>query len=590
VLDDILPFVSKPGRYLGNEWNVVHKDWESAQVKVALCYPDIYELGMSNLGLQILYSIINRRKDSLAERVYAPGLDMEEMLRDRGIPLFSLESKKPLRDFDIIGFSLQHELSYTNILNILSLAKIPLYFRDRNGKFPLIIAGGPSASNPEPLADFFDAFVLGDGEEVIEEIIETYKNRSSNLQSASWSSRLQSASWSSRLQSASGNRRSGLLESLAKIPGVYVPSLYEVNYKEDGTIERVETKEDGIPERIEKRVVDLESCHYPLEPLVPLVDISQNRLNLEIQRGCPHHCHFCQSQAVYGPCRVRSKKRLLEIAEVSLRSTGYDEISLTSLSSTDYSGIEELIGEFLVRYGKNRTSVSLPSLRPDRFSLDLAIQIQQVRKTGLTFAPEAGSERLRKLIGKEISHEDFISAISQAYHAGWKLIKLYFMIGLPTEEQDDIEAIIELVKEPKDRHKNLNFNITIAPFVPKPHTPFQWLPMEKLTELRRKKDYLTHRLPAQIKGHTVESSFLEAVFSRGDRRLGVVLKKAWEMGCKFDQWKEHFRFDIWEQAFSKCSIDPGFYVYRKRDFEEVLPWSHLIYVKKGTGYFFDWGN
>ena len=559
VLDDILPLVSKPGRYLGNEWNVVHKDWESAQVKVVLCYPDMYELGMSNLGLQILYSIINQREDSLAERVYAPGLDVEEILKDRGIPLFSLESKKPLKDFDIIGFTLQHELSYTNILNILNLANIPLRSRNRDGKFPLIIAGGPSASNPEPLADFIDAFVLGDGEEVIEEIIETYKN------------------WSSRLQSASGNKGNGLLKALTKIPGVYVPSLYEVNYKEDGTIQRMERKEAGIPERIEKRVVNLETSHYPLAPLVPLIDISQNRLNLEIQRGCPHSCRFCQSQAVYGPCRVRSRKRLLEIAKVSLKSTGYDEISLTSLSSTDYPGIEGLIGEFLACFGKNHTSVSLPSLRPDKFSLALAIRIQKIRKTGLTFAPEAGSERLRRLIGKKISDEEFTSTISQAYNAGWRLVKLYFMIGLPTEEEEDIEAIIRLVKEPKTRHKNLNFNITIAPFVPKPHTPFQWLPMEKLTELRRKKDYLSRRLPAQIKGHTVESSFLEAVFSRGDRRLGMVLEKAWEMGCKFDQWKEHFRFHIWEEAFSRSSIDPDFYVYRKRDFEEILPWSHLIY-------------
>jgi radical SAM family uncharacterized protein len=549
LLSDILPFVSKPGRYLGNEWNVVHKDWESVQVKVALCYPDIYELGMSNLGLQILYSIINQRGDSLAERVYAPGLDMEEILNRRGISLFSLETKRPLKEFDIIGFTLQHELSYTNILNILNLAKIPLRYENRDGKFPLIIAGGPSASNPEPLADFIDAFVLGDGEEVIEEIVETY----------------------------SKHKGKGLLKALAKIPGVYVPSLYEVNYREDGTIERMERKEAGIPERIEKRVADLEVSHYPLAPLVPLIDISQNRLNLEIQRGCPHSCRFCQSQAVYGPCRVRSKERLLEIAEASLKSTGYDEISLTSLSSTDYPEIEGLIGEFVARYEKNHTSISLPSLRPDKFSLELATRVQRVRKTGLTFAPEAGSERLRRLIGKEISDEDFISTISRACNAGWRLVKLYFMIGLPTEQEEDIEMIVRLVKEPKRRHKNLNFNITIAPYVPKPHTPFQWLPMEKLTELRRKKDYLARRLPAEIKGHNVEASFLEAVFSRGDRRLGMVLEKAWEMGCRFDQWKEHFHFDIWEEAFSQCAVDPDFYVYRKRDFEEILPWSHLIY-------------
>lgn len=561
-LDDILPFVSKPGRYLGNEWNVVHKDWETARVKVALCYPDIYELGMSNLGLQILYSIINHREDSLAERVYAPGLDMEEILKKRGIPLFSLESKKPLKDFDIVGFTLQHELSYTNILNILNLAKIPLRSHNREGNFPLIIAGGPSASNPEPLADFIDAFVLGDGEEVIEEIIETYIN------------------WNSRFQSGFGNKRKGLFKSLAKIPGVYVPSLYKVNYKQDGTIERIERREAGIQERIEKRVVNLECSHYPLAPLVPLIDISQNRLNLEIQRGCPHRCRFCQSQVVYGPCRVRSRKRLLEIAQASLKSTGYDEISLTSLSTTDYPGIEGLIGEFLACFAKSHTSVSLPSLRPDRFSLNLAIRMQKVRKPGLTFAPEAGSERLRRSIGKEISDEDFLSAISQAYNAGWKLLKLYFMIGLPGEKEEDIEAIVRLLRELKSRHRNLNFNITVAPFVPKPHTPFQWLPMEKVTELRRKKEYLSHRLPAQIKGHNVESSFLEAVFSRGDRRLGMVLEKAWEMGCKFDQWKEHFHFDIWEEAFSKCSIDPGFYVYRKRDPEEIQPWSHLLYKTK----------
>ena len=555
MLDEILPFVSKPGRYLGNEWNAIHKDWGSARVRVALCYPDIYELGMSNLGLQILYSIINQREDSLAERVYAPGEDMEEILRARGIPLFSLESKKPLRDFDIIGFTLQHELCYANILNILSLAKIPLRSQDRKGKFPLIIAGGPSASNPEPLADFIDAFVLGDGEEVIVEILEVHKK----------------------------DRGSNLLRALANIPGVYVPSLYEVRYKEDGTLESIERKAEGIPERIEKRVIDLESSQYPLSPLVPLIDISQNRLNLEIQRGCPHLCHFCQSQAIYGPCRVRSKERLLEIADASLRSTGYDEISLTSLSSTDYPGIRGLISEFLARYGRSYTSISLPSLRPDKFSLDLAIQIQKIRKTGLTLAPEAGSERLRRLIGKEISDQDFVSAIFQAYDAGWRLVKLYFMIGLPTEGDDDIEAIIRLVREARNGHKNLNFNITIAPFVPKPHTPFQWLPMEKLTELRRKKEYLSRRLPAQIKGHTVESSFLEGVFSRGDRRLGIVLEKAWEMGCKFDQWKEHFRFNIWMEVFSQCSIEPDFYVYRERDPSEILPWSHLIFEKGKKG-------
>jgi len=548
-LDEILPFVSKPGRYLGNEWNAVHKDWESVQVKVALCYPDVYELGMSNLGLQILYSIINQREDSLAERVYAPGLDMEEILRKRGIPLFSLESRRPLGDFDIIGFTLQHELSYTNILNILNLGGIPLRSRDRDGNFPLIIAGGPCASNPEPLADFVDAFVLGDGEDVIGEIVDTYREY----------------------------RGKGALKALAKVPGVYVPSFYEVNYGEDGTIERLNIKEDGIPENIEKRVADLELSCYPLAPLVPLIDISQNRLNLEIQRGCPHSCYFCQSHAVYGPCRVRSKERLLEIAEASLISTGYDEISLTSLSSTDYPEIEGLISELLARYEKNHTSISLPSLRPDGFSLELAVRVQKVRKTGLTFAPEAGSERLRRLIGKEISDEDFISTISQAYNAGWRLVKLYFMIGLPTEKEEDIEAIIGLVKELKIRHKNLNFNITIAPFVPKPHTPFQWLPMEKLTELRRKKDHLSRRLPAHVKGHNVEASFLEAVFSRGDRRLAEVLEKAWEMGCRFDQWKEHFRFNIWMESFSQCATDPDFYVYRKRDSEELLPWSHLIY-------------
>jgi len=555
LLDDILPLVSKPGRYLGSEWNVARKNWDSVKVRIALCYPDIYELGMSNIGLQILYSIINRREDSLAERVYAPGLDMEEVLKKKGLSLFSLESKRPLKDFDIIGFTLQHELSYTNILNILNLAEIPLRSHERNGKFPLIVAGGPSAANPEPLAEFIDAFVLGDGEEVVEEIIEVYKRYG----------------------------RNGILKALANIPGVYVPSLYQVSYREDGTIERIERKEPGIPERIEKRTVDIETAHYPLKPLVPLIDISQNRLNLEIQRGCPHGCHFCQSRAVYGPCRMRSKRRLLEIAETSLKSTGYDEISLISLSSTDYPEIEALIDELLTRYEKSQTSISLPSLRPDKFSLELALRIQKVRKTGLTFAPEAGSERLRKFIGKEISNDDFISAISQSYSAGWRLVKLYFMIGLPSEEEADIEAIIELVREPKRRHKNLNFNITIAPFVPKPHTPFQWLPMERLVQLRRKKEYLFRHLPGHVKGHIVESSFLEGVFSRGDRRLGAVLEKAWEMGCKFDQWKEYFRFDMWQEAFSKCSINPDFYVYRERDFKEILPWSHLIYSRMGNG-------
>ena len=556
-IDKILPLVRKPSRYINCEWNSVHKK-EKDTLKICLCFPDLYEIGMSNLGMQILYYIINRRSDAVCERVYAPDIDLEKILCNRNIPLFSLESRRPLNKFDILGFSIACELNYTNVLNILTLGQIPLYSRERERGFPLVIAGGFAVCNPEPLADFIDIFVLGEGEEVIGEIIDEVYKAGYNIQDS----------------------KEGILSQLSKIKGVYIPSFYKVSYKSNATLLGVFPNRKDIPYKINKRIVNLEKVFSPTHPLVSLMNIIHNRLTLEIQRGCNRGCRFCQAGMIYRPRRERSKDKLIEIAEQCLRNTGYKEISLSSLSSSDYTQIIDLIISLFNKYERERVSISLPSLRSDRFFPVLAKYLQKVKKGGLTFAPEAGSQRLRNIINKGIEEEEIFSAIGYARQYGWRLIKLYFMIGLPFEEGKDIEAITLLVNKIKKKYPTLSLNVSLSFFVPKPHTPFQWVGQAKIEELKRKKMYLSKNLPGQVKTNYVEVSFLEGVFARGDRRLGEVIKEAYFKGCRLDQWKEHFQFIFWQEAFDKTGIDPTFYNQRIREFDELFCWDHLDFGLK----------
>jgi len=549
-LNTILPLIDKPGRYLANEINSIRKPWETAEVKILLSYPDLYELGMSNQGLEILYNIINEKEGCLAERVYAPAQDMEALLRKNKIPLFSLESKHSVSEFNIIGFTLQYELSFTNVLNILDLAGIPVYASERDERYPLVIAGGPCSCNPEPMADFMDLFVIGDGEQAITEIMCVYRQNSKK-------------------------QKNELLRELAKIEGVYVPSLYAVAYNDDGTAGGIKPLAENVPAIIKKAVVDINDFNYPVKQLVPLIKTVHNRLTLEIQRGCAHNCRFCQARVYYYPLRVRARNVLTSMADEGLKCTGYDEISLSSLSSVDYPGIESLVKELIVKYKNDKISVSLSSLRPDRFSLELASLISQTRKTGLTFALESASSRLRDVLGKKIDEETVIQTITDAYRKGWKLIKLYFMIGLPTEKKEDVETIVGFIRKVKRINKDLNLNITVSNFVPKPHTPFQWVAQENIGVLREKSQYLQNNLKGKVKPSRMEASLLEAVFARGDRKLGRVINEAWKLGCRFDQWSEHFRFDLWKQAFSSQGISMEFYATRERSTEEVFPWDHI---------------
>ncbi|MFH1783348.1 MAG: TIGR03960 family B12-binding radical SAM protein [bacterium] len=552
-IEKLLPFVKRPTRYIGQELNVViksdKKEDGTDRVKVALAFPDIYEIGMSNLGLKILYEIINASDNALAERAYSPWTDMEELLRQRNIPLFSIETRKPLGEFDIIGFSLGYELSYSNVLNMLNLSHVPLRTKDRNSSHPLVIAGGPCCFNPEPVADFIDLFVIGDAEEAIIEIIECFRaNRDIE--------------------------REELLLKMAAIDGIYVPSLYNVSYNDSGKIKSVEPRNKNVPAKVKKLTVDIDKALYPLRPLVPFMQVVHNRVIVEIMRGCARGCRFCQAGFVYRPRRERSLDRIVSIAKQNLNCTGYEDVSLSSLSSTDYSDIENLIKELNTQFSGSKVSVSLPSLRANNFSVSLAQSISRVKKSGLTFAPEAGTERLRRVIGKNITDDEIIQTIGKAYEAGWKLVKLYFMIGLPTETQDDIEGIITLVKDIKSRYRRLDINVTVSSFAPKAHTPFQWAGQEDMAQLRKKKNYLAKKLPASVKWHKVESSFLEAVFARGGRRLGDVIERAFEAGAGFDGWDECFKFDVWMDAFDKTGLDPKSYI-SSIDTGSVLAWDHI---------------
>ena len=558
-LDDLLPFVEKPSRYLGSEINTIKKDPGSAKLRIALAFPDLYEIGTSHFGLQILYHILNRHGDIAAERVFAPAQDMEARLRETGQPLFSLESHEPVNQFDIIGFSLLYELNYTNVLTILDLAGIPFLAADRDADDPLIIAGGPCTCNPEPVADFFDAIVIGDGENVILEMARAWLD------------------W----KKDTADDRSGLLKVWSQIDGVYVPSFFEPGYDDNGF--QIVAPRNPDYQRVERAIVgDLDQIPFPEEPVIAYGRPVHDRLRLEVSRGCTRGCRFCQARMIYRPVRERSPEQLMSLAARSIAATGYEDLSLLSLSTGDYGCIAPLMEQLMVNFESDNVAISLPSLRAGTLTPELMKLIKKVRKTGFTIAPEAGSQRLRDVINKNISEEEIIDTVQNAFELGWQVIKLYFMIGLPTETVADLEELVTLVnklrkiKGPKGRWGKIN--VSVATFIPKAHTPFQWAAQLSLAESRAKINWLHHqlRLPGiQFKWQNPEVSWLEGLWARGDRRLSRLLLAAYNKGCKFDGWSDQFNYPAWEAAMAETGIDPDFFAVRKRDVGEPLPWDHI---------------
>jgi radical SAM family uncharacterized protein/radical SAM-linked protein len=548
--------VEKPARYMGGEMGSSRK--AAAELRFALAFPDVYEVGMSHLGLRILYHVLNQVEGFAAERVFAPWPDMEAQMRAANTPLATLETDTPLLACDIVGFTLQYELSYTNILNMLRLGGIPLLVSERNDSFPLVIAGGPCAYNPEPLAPFFDAVLLGDGEEAVLDIAHVVCEAKK-----------------------SGENKASLLERLSRIEGVYIPSFFEPHYAPDGTLSAITPLKSGYSSVRRRFLADLDSASYPDSPVVPFMKTIHDRVAVEIARGCTRGCRFCQAGYVYRPLRERSPETILNVIDKSLKATGYDEISLLSLSTGDYSCVTPLVTELMVRYAEERVAVSLPSLRVGSLSDELIEEIKKVRKTGFTLAPEAGSDRLRRVINKGITEADLISGAAAIYQAGWRLIKLYFMIGLPGETADDVAQIATLARQVKDQAKGSgvsgDVNVAVSTFVPKAHTPFQWEPQissEETTDLQYQLHCDLKKRKLKFKWQDAPLSFMEGVFARGDRRLAPVLIRAVELGCRFDGWREHFSLERWMQAFTDCAIEPDWYL-RRRGLDEILPWDHL---------------
>ena len=565
-LEQLFLTVQKPGRYSGGELNSVIKEKSKVDVRFAFCFPDTYEVGMSHLGMKVLYSQFNARDDIWCERVFAPWIDFEAVMRKEQIPLFALESRDPIKDFDIIGFTLQYELSFTNVLNMLDLAGLPLRSADRTSLAPLVVAGGPCASNPEPLADFVDLFFLGDGEEVDLELIDLYQ----------------------KYKHGSGDKQAFLREA-AQIEGVYVPSLYEFSYNADGTIASV-TPKDGAPKTVRKRVIgDMDKAFYPDRFVVPYIEIVHDRAVQEIFRGCIRGCRFCQAGYIYRPVREKSYETVNRQAKALCESTGYDEISLSSLSTSDYTQLEPLLNQLLTWTEDAKVSLSLPSLRIDNFSPELLEKIQHVRKSGLTFAAEAGTQRLRDVINKNITEEEILRTCNTAFSGGYTSVKLYFMLGLPTETKEDLDGIAALGQKIVDAYyaspnhpkgKSVNVSISVATFVPKAFTPFQFEPQDTIETIVEKQRYLRSQIKTRkisLDWHDSSTSFLEGVFARGDRRLCKVMELALQKGCKFDGWSECFSLDAWMEAFREAGVDPAFYANRRRAYDEIMPWDHLDY-------------
>ena len=569
--DDILMKIEKPARYIGHEVNAVIKDKSKVNVRFAMCFPDVYEIGMSHLGIQILYDLFNSMEDVWCERVYSPWLDLDEIMRKEQIPLFALESQDPIKEFDFLGITIQYEMCYTNILQVLDLSQIPLLATERGEDMPIVIGGGPCVYNPEPIADFFDLFYIGEGETRYEELITLYKQCKEERVG-----------------------RKEFLRRAAKIPGMYVPQFYQVSYKEDGTIAAFTPTEEGIPSTICKEIaMDVTATPYPMKPVVPYIKVTQDRVVLEIQRGCIRGCRFCQAGQLYRPVREREAAVLKQYAVEMLKNTGHEEISLSSLSSSDYSQLPELIDFLIEECNKKHINISLPSLRIDAFSLDVMSKVQDVRKSSLTFAPEAGSQRLRDVINKGLTEEVILNGAALAFKGGWTRVKLYFMLGLPTETEEDIRGIAELSNKiaatffdtvPKEERKNGKVQIVASTsfFIPKPFTPFQWARqctkeefLEKAYQTKQAVKEQLNQKSIKYNWHEADASVLEGVLARGDRRLSKVLMKVYEKGCFYDAWGEYFKNDKWLEAFEECGLTIDFYNTRERDLDEIFPWDFI---------------
>jgi radical SAM family uncharacterized protein len=549
--------IRRPGRYVGGEVNAVRKDWSTTPTKVCLAFPDIYDLGMSNLGLAVLYDILNQRSDVLAERTFAPWPDMTAAMRDADVPLYSLESFHPVAEFDVLGISLPYEILYTNLLELLDLADLPLHSADRDARHPLVIAGGHATFNPEPVTDFVDAFIIGEGEEAIVDVVKTYQ----------------------RHREAD---RDAQLAALAQIPGIYVPRFYDVAYHPDGTLSSITPNRPGAPYPVQRRLVPV-LPPPPTRQIVPNVSITHDRATIEIQRGCTRGCRFCHAGVITRPMRERPLEEVLQAVDRIVDQTGYEEIALLSLSSADYSHIDELVEALAQRYAERHLSISLPSLRIESFSVDLADAVSQGRRSGFTFAPEAGTERLRRAINKDIPTGQMLEVAREVFRRGWRTVKLYFMIGLPGEQEEDLEAIVDLAhavrREGRQEHgRRTQVNVSVSTFVPKPHTPYQWVGLAPLNEIRAKQEMLRQNIRGgglKLSWNEPRETLLEAALSRGDRRLNAVVEGAWRRGARFDGWGEWFAFEAWTAAFADAGLDPAFYAHRQRPREETLPWDHI---------------